>query len=158
MSKFSAETYDDFTNEPFMNTGNTLFAYTSERTRIRVGDLGEGIKEYAAIRMLYELLKPDFILWDDAESHLNPRMIANVAEWLASTGATVVLTTHSLELAEIMLDVAQDILNDEKGKNVKATLVSLVGGILKSRGLTYEELEDLKKAGIDLRLAEGLLI
>jgi len=155
ISKFAPETFIDFINEQFTDYVNTLFAYTKERRRIRVDDLGNGIKEYIAVRMLYELLRPDFILWDDAETFMDPRMFANIAEWLTGTGATVVLTTHSLEFAEIMLDVARDVLNDE---NAKAILISLSGGILKSRTFTYQELEDLKKAGVDVRLGEGLLV
>ncbi len=104
--------------------------------------------EYAATRLLYELLKPEVILWDDAESHLNPRVIVNIAEWLSDINSTVVLATQSLELAETMLGIVND------GKSI---LLSLSDG-LKSKVLNHSELEDLIEAGIDARVAEGFLI
>lgn len=152
LSELSYENYTDFVYEPFMNGPNTLFAYTSDRRRIRLGDLGEGIKVYAVVRMMYEFMKPRLVLWDDAEAHLNPRVVSRVASWLAGlvdSGTTVVLATHSIELATSMLTVAN------RGS---AVLLSLKDGTLKHRKLSLEEIEKLYEGGVDVRLAEGYLL
>ncbi len=156
ISDFSYEEFEDFTDEPFMGGRNAIYAYRKDRKRVRVGDLGAGIQDYVAVRMLYEFLKPKFILWDDAEAHLNPRVILRVAEWLSSLKDThVVLTTHSLELAQIMLDQF-DVC--ERGEDARAVLLALRDGELKSKTMIAKELKELKEAGVDARLAEGFLL
>ncbi len=150
ISEFSNEKYMGLTDEPFIN-GNALYAYRLDGKRIRLADLGFGIQDYVAVRLLYEYIKPKFILWDDAESHLNPLAIIRVAEWLSGLKDTnVVITTHSLELAQIMLEGVED-----RGA---AILLSLDKGKLKSKKMTAKELDELRAAGVDARLAEGLLL
>ncbi|HEV51762.1 MAG TPA: ATP-binding protein [Thermoprotei archaeon] len=150
ISEFSNEKYMGLTDEPFIN-GNALYAYRLDGKRIRLADLGFGIQDYVAVRLLYEYIKPKFVLWDDAESHLNPLAIIRVAEWLSGLKDTnVVITTHSLELAQIMLEGVED-----RGA---AILLSLDKGKLKSKKMTAKELDELRAAGVDARLAEGLLL
>ncbi len=150
ISEFSNEKYMGLTDEPFVN-GNALYAYRLDGKRIRLADLGFGIQDYVAVRLLYEYIKPKFILWDDAESHLNPLAIIRVAEWLSGLkDANVVIATHSLELAQIMLEGV--------GDRGTAILLSLDKGKLRSKNMSGKELEELRAAGVDARLAEGLLL
>ena len=54
-ASLSADKYIDFTLEPFLGQKLELQAYFKNGKRIRLGDIGEGIKNYIVIRMLYEV-------------------------------------------------------------------------------------------------------
>ena len=152
MSEFSHEKYVNFTQEPFYNQIYTIYAFTENGSRIRLSDLGEGMQVYFATRVIYELLKPEFLLWDDIEAHFNPRIIAHVANWfsdLVSSGKSVIIATHSLEAAKL-------IARANEGTVIIAR--SLEDGKLKSRELKLDELEEFERAGIDVRMAEGFLL
>lgn len=152
LSNFSHEKYLNFTMEPFLANVYTMYALTAEGMRVRISDLGEGMQIYVAIRLLYSLLNPKLVLWDDIEAHLNPRMLFSVAGWLSeisSSGVNVVVTTHSLEAVKALAEAAGD---------AQIILLSLEKGKLKSREMRLSEVEELQKAGIDVRLAEGFLI
>ncbi len=72
ISELSHEKYANFTMEPFLGNIVTMYALTKDGKRVRVSDLGEGIQIYVSARLLYELLQPKVLLWDDFESHLIP--------------------------------------------------------------------------------------
>lgn len=154
MSRIAEELSDvlggaqDLTYEPYYDE-LTVYAYMSDRRRIRLADMGEGAKAYVLVRALYELLRPKFILWDDAEAHMNPRLAMRVAGWIADLdGVHVVMTTHSLEFASAVAGIAGG----------EAVLLALVDGELRSKRFSADGLEELGRAGIDVRLAEGFLL
>jgi hypothetical protein len=152
-SKFSMENYKDFTMEPVLGGHVDIHAYLDDGRRIRLGDLGEGVQSYAMTRILYELTSPKVLLWDDLESHLNPRILACVADWfseLINDGRQIVLSTHSLDAAKAIAGV-----NEE---NTRICLTSLAESALKTKKLTLNELEDFQKAGIDARTAEAFML
>lgn len=152
-SKFSMESYKDFTMEPVLGGHVDIHAYLDDGRRIRLGDLGEGVQSYAMTRILYELTSPKVLLWDDLESHLNPRILACVADWfseLINDGRQIVLSTHSLDAAKAIAGV-----NEE---NTRIYLTSLAESTLKTKKLTLNELEDFQKAGIDARTAEAFML
>ncbi|MGB9806841.1 MAG: ATP-dependent nuclease [Thermoproteota archaeon] len=150
-SSFVHEKYNDLTIEPFLDSRLAIYVYLKDGRRIRLGDLGEGIQSYIIMRILYELRKPKILLFDVIESHFNPRILNNIAEWLSnlvSNGVQVVLTTHSLEATRIIAS-----LNEKS----KIYLTSLEEGSLKSKTLSLEEVEEFLNAGIDVRMVESLL-
>lgn len=152
-SEFSHESYIDITIEPFLGGRLALYAYLEDGRRIRLGDLGEGIQSYIISRILYELEKPRILLWDDIESHFNPRILSSIAEWfydLLEDGRQVVLTTHSIEATKIIAG-----LNEEKAG---IYLTSLENNVLKTKKLTLKEVIEYSEAGIDIRVAERSLL
>ncbi len=152
-SILSRDKYKDITIEPFLGGELSIYAYLEDGRRIRLGDLGEGIQNYMLARILYEVEKPNILLWDDVESHFNPRMILSVAEWftdLLEGGKQIILTTHSIEAAKMIAS-----LNEDKAR---ICLISLKNGVLKAKAHTLKEVEELLEAGIDMRMAEPLLL
>jgi len=152
-SKLSVDDYKDITLEPFLGKKLTIYAYLEDGTRIRLGDLGEGIQNYILSRILFEVVKPKVLLWDDVESHFNPRILLSIAEWFSGIldeGKQVIVSTHSLEAARTIAG-----LNEEKAR---IYLTSLDNGILKVKELTLEEVEKYLEAGIDVRVAEPMLL
>lgn len=152
-SKFTHDSYKDFTMEPVIGGQLTLNAYLEDGRRIRLGDLGEGIQSYVISKILYEVAQPEILLWDDIESHLNPRILIHIADWfseLLKIGKQVILSTHSLEATKVIAGV-----NEE---DARIYLTSLEGSTLKTKKLTLREVEDLQEAGVDARTAEAFLL
>jgi len=145
VSRVVGEDYLDITAEP-VGGRHTLLLYKSDRTRVRLGDVGDGVQVLVVARMLVEYLKPEVILWDDVESHMNPRALQLLALWLSDLvelGKQVVVSTHSVEAARLILKLAP-----------QATLVrlELKNGTLEAKRLTVEELEKLEELGVDVRV------
>ncbi|MGA2385806.1 MAG: ATP-binding protein [Candidatus Bathyarchaeia archaeon] len=152
ISKLSPEQYADFTMEPVIGGQLDINAYLEDGRRIRLGDLGEGIQSYLLTRILFEIYQPKVLLWDDIESHLNPRMLITIADWfsdLIKSGHQVIISTHSLELARVIGGV-----NEEE---TKICLTSLKNSELQTKLMTLKDLENYKALGVDARTAEALL-
>lgn len=152
ISNLSPEAYADFTIEPILGGQLEINAYLEDGRRIRLSDLGEGIQSYLLTRMLFEIYQPKVLLWDDIESHLNPRMLVALANWfreLIQKGHQVILSTHSLELARVIGGI-----NDEE---TRICLSSLKNGELQTKLMSLEELENYESLGIDARATEALL-
>jgi len=152
-SKLSPEIYRDLTMEPFIGGMLDIYVMMEDGKRIRLGDLGDGIQRYIISKILFEWVKPEVLLWDDMESHFNPRILRHIAEWftdLLNHGKQVVLSTHSLEAVKVIAGV-----NEEESR---IYLTSLEGSIFKTKKLTLSDLENLEKAGIDPRTAEAFLL
>lgn len=152
-STLSPQKYRDFTMEPFIGGKLEIYAFLEDGRRIRLGDQGEGIQNYIISRIFYEIVKPKVLLWDDIESHLNPRILRHLAEWfsdLLDEGRQVVLSTHSIEATKIIAG-----MNEEK---TGIYLTALDNSILRTKRFTLSELEDLQSAGIDARTAEAVLL
>jgi ABC-type phosphate transport system ATPase subunit len=153
VSRLVNEDYINITIEPYLGGKLAIYGFLKDGTRIRLGDMGAGTQIYIIARMLYELKKPKILLWDDVESHLNPRMLLSIAEWfseLIEEGNQVVLTTHSLEAARMIAG-----LNEE---NTLIYLTSLEDGVLRTQSMSLRDVEDLLEAGVDIRLAERVLL
>ncbi len=151
VSKYVQEDYVNITAEPFTGGVVTLFVMLSDGARIRLSDLGHGVHLYIINRLLYEHYKPDVILWDDLETHLNPRLLIHVAEWftdLVDEGKQVIVSTHSLEAVETLTTFVED---------ATVLLTSIRDGKLKARKIKLDELKTLSKLGMDPRMAEAFL-
>ena len=152
VSRFVSEEYVNVTAEPFTAGSMTFYVMLADGTRIRLSDLGAGVHLYVVNRLLYEHYRPDVVLWDDLETHFNPRLLTHVAEWFADLveeGKQVIVSTHSLEVVETLTAFVED---------AAVLLTSLRDGKLKVRKLGPKELEEWAKAGIDPRYAEALLL
>ncbi|RJS69120.1 ATP-binding protein, partial [Methanophagales archaeon] len=147
------DNYRDITIEPFLGSALAIYGFLEDGRRIRLGDLGEGVQNYIIARILYELEKPKILLWDDIETYLDPRMLLDVGGWIfdiVENGNQVVITTHSLDAVRTIAGI-----NEEK---TAIYLVSLEKGTLKTKKLTLKEIEEFSEAGIDVRVAEPLLL
>jgi energy-coupling factor transporter ATP-binding protein EcfA2 len=152
VSRFVSEEYWNLSAEPFRAGRITLYVVLADGTRIRLGDLGAGVQLYIINRLLYEHYKPDVLLWDDLETHFNPRLLSHVVEWFADLveeGKQVIVSTHSLEVVEKICTYVND---------ATVLLTSLRDGKLRARRVKPDELEEWAKAGIDPRYAEVFLL
>jgi len=150
-SKYTSDQYLDFTIEPYHGVPGTLYMYLKDGRRIRINDIGKGIQNYVLARILYEYSKPDVLLWEDYEAHFNPLLLLGVADWLSSivdSGKQVILSTHSLEAVTIIAQTCE---------NAKVVFLSLEDGILKTKEFTIDDIVRLREAGIDIRMAKGLI-
>jgi len=138
--------FNDLLLEPFIGGSQTIYFRDKMGRGIRFGDVGSGTQVFVALALLYEHIKPKMLLIDDIESHMNPSLLTYLASWLADTvkDTDLFVTTHSLEAAKILAGVLEDY-------NPRIKLLELREGILKDKDLTLEELEQLEKAGIDVR-------
>jgi len=153
VSKLIYENYRDITIEPSFSGGMAIYGVLEDGQMIRVCDLSEGVQNYIIARILYELEKPKILLWDDIETYLDPRMLLDIAGWIfdiIKNGNQVVITTHSLDAVKTIAGI-----NEE---NVVIYLTSLEKGALKTKKLMLKEIEEFSKAGIDIRVAEPLLL
>jgi hypothetical protein len=152
VSRFVSEEYWNISAEPFIAGSMTFYVLLADGTRIRLGDLGAGVHLYIINRLLYEHYKPDVVLWDDLETHFNPRLLSHITEWFADLveeGKQVIVSTHSLEVVEKIISYVND---------ATVLLTSLRDGKLRVRRVKSDELEEWAKAGIDPRYAEVFLL
>jgi hypothetical protein len=152
VSRFVSEEYWNISAEPFMAGTMTFYVLLADGTRIRLGDLGAGVHLYIVNRLLYEHYKPDVVLWDDLETHFNPRLLSHITEWFADLveeGKQVIVSTHSLEVVEKIISYVND---------ATVLLTSLRDGKLRVRKVKSDELGEWAKAGIDPRSAEVFLL
>ncbi|MHA1778397.1 MAG: AAA family ATPase [Candidatus Heimdallarchaeaceae archaeon] len=155
--EFSSFTYEKYTNitiEPFINDTYSINALLEDGRRIRLGDLGAGAQIYIIARILSEFEEPEVLLWDDVESHFNPRILLKIADWFADLiekNKQVIISTHSLEATKIIAG-----LNEE----VTSILLTLLDddNNLKVKELKLKDVEDLLESGIDVRVAESLIL
>ena len=148
----------DLLMEPFFSTSDiTPFMLLEDGRRIRLGDMGEGWQVLLLAMILQKLIKPELLLWDDIEAHMNPKMLSFVARWILTLiegGTQVLVSTHSIEAVRIIAG-----LTEEVKQNISTILLlSLQQGELKSRVLSLDEIERLEESGVDVRMGERFLI
>ncbi len=146
VSGIAGEQYADILAEPFLGGKPTLYAYRArDGARIRLGDLGDGVTLLMAARLAVEYADPQLLLWDDVESHMNPRTLQLLALWLAELvdhGKQVVVTTHSLEAATTIADMCDD---------ARIVRLTLRDGRLATEYYSAEDVDKLKSLGVDVR-------
>lgn len=154
ISEGVAGDYDDLLLEPFIGGTQTIYVRTKDARGIRLGDLGSGVQVLTTLMLIYEFLKPRMLLIDDIESHMNPMLLTHVVSWFAEilkNDTMLVVSTHSLEAAKFIAGALEEF-------EPQIVLLSLREGKLRSRNLSLDEVEELEKAGIDVRVGEGILI
>ena len=153
ISSLTHERYINITIEPFVNNELSINVLLEDGRRIRMGDLGEGAQMYIIAKILFAFSESNVLLWDDIESHFNPRILLKVSEWFANLiekNKQIVISTHSLEATKLIAG-----LNEEK---VSILLTSLDKNKLKTKKLSLSDIDDLLMAGIDVRMAESMLL
>lgn len=136
----------DIVNEPFGGGTYSLMLYLSDGSRIRLGDLSDGIQILIAFNLIVDYLNPDIILWDDIEHHMNPKALVYLANRLADlveSGKQIVVTTHSLEATRLIARVIE---------NARIVKLELRNGILNTKTMDLEDVENYLKLGIDARI------
>jgi len=155
ISEGISEEYDDLFLEPFAGGSQTIYVRREKDAKgIRLGDMGHGFQIFATLLLLYEFKKPKILMLDDIEAHINPSLLIHIASWFRDVldeGTKIIISTHSLEVTKFISGVL-----DEYEPQI--TLLSLHDGILDTKNLSLEEIEDLERAGIDVRMGEGVLI
>ena len=155
ISEGISEEYDDLLLEPFTGGSQTIYVRRAKDAKgIRLGDMGHGFQIFATLLLLYEFKKPKILMLDDIEAHINPSLLIHIASWFRDVldeGTKIIISTHSLEVTKFISGVL-----DEYEPQI--TLLSLHEGILNTKNLSLEEIEDLERAGIDVRMGEGVLI
>jgi predicted ATP-dependent endonuclease of OLD family len=94
-----------------------------------------------------------YLLWDDIEAHLNPRILLRLAGWFSdiiAVGKQVILVTHSMEALRL---IAGAVVGEKS-----IVLLYLKDNILKTKSYSESEVEEMVEAGIDLRLSESFLL
>jgi hypothetical protein len=146
--------YDDLLLEPFVRGQQTLYVRSRDGRGVRLGDEGSGVQVLATLMLLYESIKPKTMLIDDVESHMNPSLLMQTTQWfgeILGSGTRLVISTHSLEAAKFIAGTLEEY-------KPEIILLALRDGILNTKLLTLEELREVEKAGIDPRMAEGVLL
>ncbi len=147
LSKCLSEKYVDIVAKISGDRIEALYLYKTDGSGIRFSDLSDGVKLLLGVRIAYEYSKPNILLWDDVESHMNPRMMIVLAEWiseLVEDNVQVILTTHSYEAIRAIASLTV-------GEKVKIVRLNLRDGVLKARYYSLNEIEELKNLGIDIR-------
>jgi len=153
VSEGVAGEYDDLLLEPFVGGAYTLYVRDRQGRGIRLGDLGTGAQVFATLLLLYESSRPRMLLIDDIESHMNPALLMRITSWFMSILRDTMLcvSTHSLETAKLIAGALEDYEPQIK-------LLDLHEGVLRARDFSLEEVEELEKIGIDVRVGKGVLI
>ena len=112
---------------------------------IKLEDLGDGIEKAIAVMLFVEAFRPDVILWDDFEAAAHPTLIRMLLNWLSKGRWQVVLSTHSIDVLDRLLEVRP---KDAQIIQLKKT----EDDILLQEKLSLEELEDIMEANQDPRL------
>ena len=155
ISEGISEEYDDLLLEPFTGGSQTIYVRRAKDAKgVRLGDMGHGFQIFATLLLLYEFKKPKILMLDDIEAHINPSLLMHIVSWFRDVldeGTKIIISTHSIEVTKFISGVL-----DEYEPQI--TLLSLHEGILNAKNLSLEEIEDLERAGIDVRMGEGVLI
>jgi predicted ATP-dependent endonuclease of OLD family len=93
------------------------------------------------------------LLIDDIESHMNPALLMRITSWFMEILRDTMLfvSTHSLEVAKLVAGALEDYKPQIK-------LLDLREGVLKAHDFSLEDVEELEKAGVDVRMGKGVLI
>ena len=73
-----------------------------------MNDLGSGVEKILKIMSLVEVINPKLILIDDFESGLHPSLIEMFIEWLKNGKWQVVLSTHSIDVLNSIVDITPE--------------------------------------------------
>jgi len=117
---------------------------------VKIKDLGEGIQKVVTTALWLEALNPQLILWDDFEGSAHPSLINVLVEWIAKKPWQVILSTHSF-------DVLNSILNVRPEGTEVIQLKKTDNDALIQNSLTLQELEDIVDSSQDPRKMVDLL-
>jgi len=117
---------------------------------VNIKDLGEGIQKVVIAALWLEALNPQLILWDDFEGSAHLSLINVLVDWIAKKPWQVILSTHSFDVLNSILNVGPD---DTTVIQLKKT----DDDALVQNSLTLQELEDMVDSSQDPRKMVDLL-
>jgi len=112
---------------------------------VKMKDLGDGVEKASLVALWLEALKPALVLWDDFEASAHPTLVRVLLNWLGKKDWQVVLSTHSIDVLNYLLDVKP---KDAKVIQLKKTF----SDVLIHQDLSLDELESLFEANQDPRM------
>ncbi len=126
-----------------------VYAITKDDRSIPFSLLGDGTK--VSLIYFYALsLKNSYILFEEPENHLHPKLISKCADLMVKSSKRnqIFITTHNLELLQVILEKAK-----EYNVNLKIySTTCLRDGILKCESYDLDEAYTaVNKIGVDLR-------
>jgi hypothetical protein len=111
---------------------------------VRIKDLGDGIEKAVLVALWLEAINPSLVLWDDFEGSAHPTLIKVLLEWLSKKPWQVVMSTHSFDVLNSLLDV--------RPKDTKVIMLKKTNDdVLLHEDLTIEQLEDIVETSQDPR-------
>ncbi len=127
-----------------------LALQTSETTT-RVDDLGDGARIALLSSLLILAYRPTLVLIEEPELHMHPAGLYTYMKFLLKLmkqfNAQLIASTHSIELVQITEALAKELNLDFTVKFIEREK-----GILKARSFSPDDIEMLRKLGIDPRL------
>ncbi len=107
VTEFINKCVDDKYSELVFQESITIRKIFSNNTfYLPLNDLGSGVEKILKIMSLVEVINPKLILIDDFESGLHPSLIEMFIEWLKNGNWQVVLSTHSIDVLNSIVDIA----------------------------------------------------
>lgn len=70
-----------------------------------IDDLAHGLLKMVPAYISAEFFNPRYILWDDIDTALHPKLLTQVFEWLAEMESQAIVSTHSMDALLAVLDV-----------------------------------------------------
>ncbi len=122
-------------------------------TVVRLDDLGDGIR-IAIILAAYLLLANDtIVLIEDPETHQHPGGLLSILDFIVEIAKTnnlqIFMTTHSLELIQIVQKIAE-----KKKIGLKIFFIEREDGVVNARGIEAIDLDIIRDLGIDPRFLD----
>jgi len=129
----------------------TYLALQTSKTTVRVDDLGDGVRNALLTAMLVVAYRPTVLLLEEPELHMHPGGLASLTGFLLRAakemGFQIIATTHSVEFVELARALASEL-----GLELAALFLERVDGVLRSRSFSADDVDALRKLGIDMRL------
>ncbi|MDV3104846.1 AAA family ATPase [Thermococcus waiotapuensis] len=148
------EGYPEFQNLSPLPENNTSVMYVDvqwAKKAVPYYTMGDGFKTLAAMALTVSSLKNGYLLIDSAEAFHHPKSLRVVAKTLLKgakeNNVQVFLTTHSLELIDILLE-------EGLKENIDGRIIYMKreGGKVEASIETFEESQELRETlGLDLR-------
>jgi predicted ATPase len=111
---------------------------------VNIKDLGSGITRVVLIALWLQLFEPHLILLDDFETSLHPNIIKEFLRWLLSKDWQVVITTHSKDVLNALLNITEDTSN--KATLSEISVIELLKGkddVLRHKTLSIDDLRSI---------------
>jgi len=133
--------------------GKYCLALQTSRTTVRIDDLGDGARIAALTALLLLAYRPSLVLVEEPELHMHPAGLHTYMKFVLDTvrrlSAQIVMSTHSIELVRIVNSLAEEL-----GLSATAKYVEREDGNLRARSFTPDDIETLRKLGMDVRLLD----
>jgi len=133
--------------------GFNYLALQTTKTAVRVDDLGDGAKAALISSMLILAYKPTILLVEEPELHMHPAGLYTYTRFLMrlskEMGFQIIASTHSIEFVEMAKALSKDL-----GIESTVLYIERENDELKAKSFSLDDVEALRKLGIDVRLLD----